>query len=72
MGQPCRVVAGADDEVFYAGRFARVFKSAGKDVPVMLVPGVGHIRLTLKPIAIDAAIAEVQRMNEEAKAGRIM
>jgi hypothetical protein len=64
-GQPIRLIAGQDDEVFYADRFAQVFKAEGKDVPVTLVPGIGHIPLTLEPVAVRAAVATVANMRED-------
>lgn len=45
------IVAGQDDELFHADRYAAVFESAGKRVPVTLVPGANHIGLTLNPQA---------------------
>ena len=62
--RPLRLVAGQKDEVFYSDRFAEVFKLEGKDVPVTLVPGTGHISLTLEPDAIQAAVAAVRSMDE--------
>lgn len=62
--QPLSVVAGTDDEVFHTDKFAIVFKAEGKDIPVILVPGVGHIQLTLDPVAVQAAVSAVNRMNE--------
>ena len=62
--QPLSVVAGTDDEAFHADQFAMVFKAEGKDIPVTLVPGVGHIKLTLDPMAVQAAVSAVNRMNE--------
>ena len=50
-GKVC-IVAGQDDELFHADRFAGVFESAGKAVPVTLVPGVGHMGLTLGTAAV--------------------
>jgi non-heme chloroperoxidase len=64
-GQPMRLVAGQDDEVFYTDRFAEVFQAEGKDVPVTLVPGIGHIALTLDPSAVGAAVAAVSTMRED-------
>lgn len=46
------IVAGQDDELFYADRFADLFAKAGKPVPVTLVPGVNHIGLTLDAQAV--------------------
>ena len=56
----CALLAGSDDEAFLAERFAEVFKAEGKDVPVTLLPGIGHIALTLDPAAVRAAVAAVQ------------
>ncbi|MFJ2987275.1 alpha/beta hydrolase [Collimonas sp. NPDC087041] len=61
--QPLRLVAGQDDEAFHAERFAEVFKAAGKDVPVTLLPGIGHIPLTLDRSAVQAAVTAVNGMN---------
>jgi hypothetical protein len=51
--------------VFYADKFASVFKTAGKDVPITLLPGIDHISLTLDSAAIQAAIAAVESMHHE-------
>jgi pimeloyl-ACP methyl ester carboxylesterase len=48
------IVAGQDDELFYADRFADLFAQAGKPVPVTLVPGVNHMGLTLDAVAVQA------------------
>ena len=63
--QPLRVLVGQNDEVFYADKFATVFKTSGKDVPVTILPGIDHISLTLDPVAIQAAIAAVESMDQE-------
>jgi non-heme chloroperoxidase len=62
-GQPMCLLAGSDDEAFHAQRFAELFKAEGKDVPVTLLPGLGHIALTLDPSAVRAAVAAVQGMD---------
>jgi alpha-beta hydrolase superfamily lysophospholipase len=49
-----RIVAGSDDEIFDAKRFADVFATAGKPVAVSLVPQVNHMELTLFPSALQA------------------
>lgn len=68
LGQPLRLLAGRDDEVFIADRFEAVFRAEGKAVPVTLLPGIGHIALTLEPVAVDAAVAAVQQLNATALA----
>ena len=49
-----RLLAGRDDELFDASRFAAVFADAGRAVPVTLVPGVNHMGLTLDAAAVRA------------------
>src|SRR5204863_3702287 len=63
--QTLRVLVGQNDDVSYADRFAAVFKTAGKDVPVTVLPGIDHISLTLDPVAVQAAIAAVESMDHE-------
>ena len=62
--QPMRLIAGQDDEAFHADRFESVFKAEGKEVSVRLLPGIGHIPLTLDPTAVQAAADAVGQMNE--------
>ncbi|PZR75512.1 MAG: alpha/beta hydrolase [Chthoniobacterales bacterium] len=63
--QPLRVLVGRNDEVSFADKFAGLFKGAGKDIPVTILPGIDHISLTLDPAAIQAAIATVESMDHE-------
>jgi non-heme chloroperoxidase len=65
VAQPVRVLAGQNDEAFYADKFASVFKTAGKEVPVTILPGIDHIGLTLNPDAIRAAIAAAESLDHE-------
>ena len=60
--QPMELLAGGDDEVFFADRFAGVFADAGRPLPVTLVPGLGHMAMTLDPAAIDAVALALQRL----------
>jgi non-heme chloroperoxidase len=63
--QPLRVLAGQNDEVFFADKFASVFKGAGKDSPVTILPGIDHISLTLNRVAVQAAVNTVEDMDHE-------
>jgi pimeloyl-ACP methyl ester carboxylesterase len=63
--QPLRVLVGQNDEVFFADKFASVFKAAGKDIPVMIFPDIDHISLTLNPTAVQAAVNTVEDMDHE-------
>ncbi|MEX3914981.1 alpha/beta hydrolase [Paraburkholderia sp. BR10872] len=58
--QPVHVLAGADDEFFHASEYAAAFEEAGAHVPVTIVPGVGHIGLTLDATAIATVIGCVK------------
>ena len=61
--QPMALLAGADDEAFYAERFDAVFKAEGNALPVTLLPSIGHIGLTLESRAAAAAVAAVNRLS---------
>ncbi len=54
---PITIVAGHDDELFYADRFKATFAQAGKTVNVTLVPKLGHISLTLEPTGVQAIVS---------------
>ena len=62
-GQPMALVAGQSDEVFHTDRFADVFQSAGRSVPVRLLPGIGHVALTLDPAAVQAVVETVRSLD---------
>ncbi len=52
-----KLIAGVDDELMFPERYADVFKAAGKDHAVTLVPGANHIGLTLNAPALAAIVA---------------
>lgn len=52
-----KVVIGANDELMFPQRYAEVFSRAGKTVPVTIVPGAGHMGITLNPAALQAIVA---------------
>lgn len=58
--QPVAVVAGTADEVFMTDKLAAIFRKQGQPWPVTLLPGIGHIALTLDPGAVKAAIKAVE------------
>ncbi|NMM81029.1 alpha/beta hydrolase [Acidovorax sp. SRB_14] len=60
--QPVAVVAGASDEVFKTDTLEAIFRAQGKDWPVTLLPGIGHIALTLDSRAVNAAVQAVEAM----------
>jgi alpha-beta hydrolase superfamily lysophospholipase len=52
-----KLIAGADDELMFADRYAAVFDSAGKSIPITIVPSTGHIGVTLNAPALAAVVA---------------
>lgn len=71
--EPAAVLVGQDDEVFIADKFAQVFADAGRpDIPVTLVPGAGHITLTLTPTARAVAVSAVERLDATSSSARVM
>jgi len=72
LHEPAALMDGQDDEVFIADKFAQVFADAGRpDIPVTLVPGVGHITLTLAPAACAVAVGTVERLDSGARVRRV-
>ncbi|WP_233505845.1 alpha/beta hydrolase [Rhodoferax lacus] len=64
IARPAEVMAGADDELFFADQYRPLLDEAGRpDIPVTVVPATGHISLTLSPAGRAAAVAAVQRMD---------
>jgi alpha-beta hydrolase superfamily lysophospholipase len=58
--QPMDVLVGSDDEVFRAESFGAVFEGAGRPARVTIVPGVGHVGLTLRPAGVEAVVSVVK------------
>jgi len=52
--KPVALLVGGSDELFYPEQFAPLFKSARPDLPITIVPGVGHIGMTVSPEGIAA------------------
>ena len=61
--QPVAVVAGASDEAFVTDKLEGIFRGQGQAWPVTLLPGIGHIALTLDSGAVDAAVNAVEAMS---------
>ncbi len=52
--KPAALLIGSADELFYPDRFAPLFKPVRSDLQITIVPGVGHIGMTLAPEGIAA------------------
>jgi hypothetical protein len=60
------VIAGGDDELFYADRYRLLLDEAGRsDIPVTVVPATGHVNLTLSSAGRAAAVAAVRRLDDK-------
>jgi pimeloyl-ACP methyl ester carboxylesterase len=57
---PVVLLAGAEDEMFYADKYAPLLKPARPDLTVTILPGLSHMEMTTKPQALDALAAAVQ------------
>lgn len=60
---PMEVLVGQNDDQFYPDRFTQEFNFKKRAVSVSIVPATGHIDLTLTPIAVEAAVQAVERLN---------
>lgn len=55
------ILVGTDDEFFYADRFEPLVHSVRTDIPVTVVPGVGHIGIIIRPTATEMVIAALEK-----------
>jgi pimeloyl-ACP methyl ester carboxylesterase len=52
--KPAALLVGGADELFYPDRFAPLFGPVRSDMPITIVPGIGHIGMTVAPAGIAA------------------
>ena len=52
--KPMALIAGGDDDQFYADRYAALLQPAKSDLTVELVPGLDHVDMLMKPAALAA------------------
>jgi pimeloyl-ACP methyl ester carboxylesterase len=52
--EPMALIAGVNDDQFYADRYATLLQPAKPDLTVELVPGLDHIDMLMKPAALAA------------------
>lgn len=55
--KPVALLVGGSDELFYPDKFAPLLKPARPDLAVTIVPGVGHIGMTVAPDGAAAVVA---------------
>ena len=56
------ILAGDADEVLKTQELQGIIQTAGKSWPVKLQPGIGHIPLTLDPMALKAIAEQLQKL----------
>lgn len=54
--KPVALLVGGSDELFYPDKFAPLLKPSRPDLAVTIVPGVGHIGMTVAPEGIAAVV----------------
>jgi non-heme chloroperoxidase len=52
--KPAALLVGGSDELFFPDGFAPLLKPARPDLPITIVPGIGHIGMTVTPEGIAA------------------
>jgi non-heme chloroperoxidase len=52
--KPAVLLVGGADELFYPDRFAPLFAPVSPDMPITIVPGIGHVGMTVSPAGIAA------------------
>ena len=52
--RPAALLVGGADELFYPDRFAPLFEPVRPDMRITIVPGIGHIGMTVAPAGIAA------------------
>lgn len=54
---PMLLLIGAQDEIFLADQYAPLLKPVRPDISITLVPGLGHMDMTVKPPGLEALAA---------------
>jgi len=54
--KPAALLIGSEDELFYADRFEPLFGPVRPDMHITIVPGIGHIGMTVAPAGIAAVL----------------
>jgi pimeloyl-ACP methyl ester carboxylesterase len=68
IDRPAAVIAGSEDALFVADRFAPLFAGLNPAIEVSIVPGLGHLDMTTDPRGTSAITALWQRLAGTQKA----
>lgn len=64
ISRPMIVFVGEADQLFYPQEFKPVFDSARSDIPVTILPGLGHSDMVTNPVAIQAVVSALQEWSQ--------
>ena len=53
----CRCLVGEEDQLFLPEKFKDVFDAERSEIPVSILPGLGHSEMVTSPQAIRAVVA---------------
>ena len=56
---PVALFAGGSDELFYSDRYKALLKPVRPDLEITIVPGMGHVDMTVQPAALAAIRAKI-------------
>jgi len=56
-----QVFVGGSDEILNAEKLRIEFQSQRRDIPVFILPGLGHSDMVTNPVAIRAIVASIQQ-----------
>lgn len=56
-----QVLVGEKDELFLPDKFEAVFDAERKDIPVAILPGLGHVDMVTNPLAIQAVVTALRQ-----------
>ena len=60
IAAPTALLVGAEDEVFYADRYAPLLHPLKADLAVTVIPGIDHMGMIVQPKALAAVVAALQ------------
>jgi non-heme chloroperoxidase len=61
VSKPMQVLVGEKDELFRPDKFESVFDAERKDIPVTILPGLGHVDMVTNPLAIQAVVTALRQ-----------
>ena len=61
VNRPMQVFVGGSDEILNAEKLRIEFQSQRRDIPVFILPGLGHSDMVTNPVAIRAIVASIQQ-----------